>query len=77
MERRDKSSGFELHDVSGYIKDYIHPGHAVIELDCGLEVFFKPSASGLTSSCLNHNVTLKLGFSYDGLRADNESVKLC
>ena len=52
------------------------PGNAVIELDCGLEVFFKPSVNGITESSLNHNVKFNLGFSYDGLRADNESVTL-
>lgn len=75
-ELRTNANNYELLEVTGYVKNYQHPGHAIIEMDCGLEVFFKPSANGLTESCLNHNVTFRLGFSYDGLRADNESVKL-
>ena len=75
-ERRTNADNYELLEVKGYVKNYQHPGHAIIEMDCGLEVFFKPSANGLTESCLNHNVTFRLGFSYDGLRADNESVKM-
>jgi len=75
-ERRNKLGNYNLIEVKGYVKDYFHPGHAVIEMDCGLEVFFKPSVNGLTESCLNHDVAFNLGFSYDGLRADNESVKI-
>lgn len=75
-ERKNKSNEYELIEVTGYVKDYQHPGNAVILLDCGLEVFFKPSVNGITQSSLNHSVKFKLGFSYDGLRADNESVEL-
>lgn len=75
----EKSSGenvFSLYAVTGYVKEYQHPGNAIIELDCGLDVFFKPSVKGITDSSLNHNVKFFLGFSYDGLRADNESVEI-
>lgn len=73
-ERRTNADNYKLLEVTGYVTKYQHLGHAIIEMECGLEVFFKPSANGLTDSCLNHNVTFYLGFSYDGLRA--ESVKL-
>ena len=66
----------QLHEVRGYVKDYFHPGYATIEMDCGLEVFFKPSVNGLTEGCLNHEVSFFLGFSYDGLRAESGSVTL-
>lgn len=74
-ERRKNPNDFKLFEVTGYVKEYQHPGNAVIELDCGLDVFFKPSVRGITESSLNHNVKFLLGFSYDGLRADNESVE--
>lgn len=75
-ERINSGEEFTLYEVTGYVKDYQHPGNAVIELDCGLEVFFKPSVKGITEGSLNHNVKFNLGFSYDGLRADNESVTI-
>lgn len=74
-ERKTHSSDFNLYKVEGYVKEYQHPGNAVIRLDCGLEVFFKPSINGITQSSLNHRVKFSLGFSYDGLRADSESVE--
>lgn len=75
-ERKNQPEANDLYEVTGYVKEYQHAGNAVILLDCGLEVFFKPSINGITRSSLNHNVKFFLGFSYDGLRADNESVKL-
>lgn len=75
-ERRENPDDYELYEVTGYVKEYQHPGNAVIELDCGLDVFFKPSVKGITESSLNHNVKFLLGFSYDGLRADNDSVEI-
>ena len=75
-ERKNQPEANDLYEVTGYVKEYQHAGNAVILLDCGLEVFFKPSINGITQSSLNHNVKFFLGFSYDGLRADNESVKL-
>lgn len=75
-ERRENPDETELYEVTGYVKEYQHPGNAIIELDCGLDVFFKPSVKGITESSLNHNVKFFLGFSYDGLRADNESVTI-
>ena len=75
-ERKNNPHDFELYEVTGYVKEYQHLGNAIILLDCGLEVFFKPSIKGLTQSSLNHKVKFLLGFSYDGLRADNESVEL-
>ena len=75
-ERKNQSSEYNLFEVEGYVKDYQHPGNAIILLDCGLEVFFKPSIKGITQSSLNHRVRFMLGFSYDGLRADSESVEV-
>lgn len=75
-ERKNQPSEFTLYEVEGFVKDYQHPGNAVIQLDCGLEVFFKPSVNGIAQSSLNHRVKFFLGFSYDGLRADSESVEL-
>ena len=76
FERNNNPTAFDLYEVEGYVKDYQHPGNAVIQLDCGLEVFFKPSVKGITQSSQNHRVKFLLGFSYDGLRADNESVEV-
>lgn len=39
-------------------------------------MFFKPSVSGITEANLNHKVSCLIGFSYDGIRAWDESVKL-
>ena len=76
FERLNGDSDYTLYEVTGYVREYQHPGNAVIELDCGLDVFFKPSVKGITESSLNHNVKFLLGFSYDGLRADNDSVEI-
>lgn len=62
--------------VKGYVHKYNHPGDAKIMIEGSLEVFFKPNIAGLTSECLNKDVEFFLGFSYDGLRADSESVKI-
>lgn len=62
--------------VYGRVSLYKHAGDARINLDCGLEVFFKPAASGITAANLNHRVSCLIGFSYDGIRAFDESVKL-
>lgn len=62
--------------VYGRIKSYKHAGDARIVLDCGLDVFFKPAVSGITEANLNHKVSCFIGFSYDGIRAYDESVKL-
>lgn len=75
-EKTNSNDGLLLYEVTGYVREYQHPGNAVIELDCGMEVFFKPSVKGITESSLNHNVKFNLGFSYDGLRAENESVTI-
>lgn len=75
-ERKNHPSDFTLFEVEGYVKDYQHPGNAVILLDCGLEVFFKPSVNGITQSSQNHRVRFLLGFSYDGLKADSETVEV-
>lgn len=75
-ERLENPDEYELFEVTGYVKEFQHPGNAIIELNCGLDVFFKPSVKGITASSLNHKVKFVLGFSYDGLRADNESVQI-
>ena len=62
--------------VYGHISNYKHSGDARIMLDCGLEVFFKPSKKGITEAQLNSKVSCLIGFSYDGLRALDESVEL-
>lgn len=62
--------------VYGRISNYKHSGDARIMLDCGLEVFFKPSKKGITEAQLNSKVSCLIGFSYDGLRALDESVEL-
>ena len=62
--------------VYGRIDSYKHAGDAHIVLECGLDVFFKPSVSGITEANLNHKVSCLIGFSYDGIRAWDESVKL-
>lgn len=66
----------ERRRVYGTISIYKHPGDARITLDCGLEVFFKPSVKGITEANLHHKVSCLIGFSYDGIRAWDESVKL-
>lgn len=75
-ELKESPQNYNLYEVTGYVKSYQHPGNAIIELDCGLDVFFKPSVKGIQESSLNHDVRFKLGFSYDGLRADNESIEI-
>lgn len=70
------NGGEERRRVYGTISTYKHPGDARITLDCGLEVFFKPSVKGITEANLHHNVSCLIGFSYDGIRAWDESVKL-
>ena len=60
--------------VYGYISNYKHSGDARILLDCGLEVFFKPIIKGITEAQLNSKVSCLIGFSYDGIRALDESV---
>lgn len=66
----------ERKKVFGRISLYKHAGDARVELDCGLEVFFKPASTGITAANLNHRVSCLIGFSYDGIRAFDESVKL-
>lgn len=62
--------------VYGRIDTYKHPGDARILLDCGLEAFFKPSVKGITEAHLHHRASCFIGFSYDGIRAYDESVQL-
>ena len=61
--------------VEGQVLTYDHEGSASIMLDCGLRVFFKPVTSKLDKKCLNRKVRFFLGFSYEGLRAADGSVK--
>lgn len=61
--------------VKGII-EYNHPGDARIILDCGLDVFFRPYVNSLTEDCNNRTATCFVGFSYDGMRAFDESVKI-
>ena len=66
----------ELVRVQGIVTNYKHPGDARILLDCGLEVFFKPSIKGITEAQLNSKVSCFIGFSYDGIRALDDSVTI-
>ena len=72
----------EINDISqllifdGYVSKYTHSGSAEItEHKSGMKVFFRPAENKLTASCLNHKVKFSFGFSYDGLRAYDGSVK--
>lgn len=57
--------------VEGVVSGYEHAGAAKIITDQGLEVFFNPGKNNITKDNLNSSVTFFLGFSYDGLRAEN------
>lgn len=75
-EVRDNKSSY-LRKETGVVSAYIHEGRAKIKITgTDLEVFFSPTAAKLTYSCLNKEVEFYFGFSYDGPRADSESVKL-
>ncbi|MGK0256023.1 MAG: hypothetical protein ACI81I_000632 [Arcobacteraceae bacterium] len=72
LENKDIKLSF----VEGYFTKYNHPGSGVITICDKLEVFFSPIITKLTRDNLNQKVKFYLGFSYDGLRADNYSVVL-
>ncbi|MBY0004047.1 hypothetical protein H7K05_01830 [Priestia aryabhattai] len=67
-----------LKDVEGTISEWKHPGHGTIDLN-GIKVFFRPSQgnkrAGIYESDNGKKVRLNVGFSYDGLRAYDNSVK--
>jgi hypothetical protein len=71
---------YEVNDnlqyVEGYVTKYLNNGFGYITIIDGLEVYFSPSRAGITQSDLNKKVTLNIGFSYDGIRADDSSIKL-
>ena len=64
--------------LDGVFVEYEHPGAGFLEID-GLRVFFRPSQGndglGLSQTDLNKDVTFKMGFSYDGLRAEDVKRK--
>lgn len=63
--------------VRGTIDNYINDGSATIIIeDTDLKVFFNPQKSHITRSDMNRRVQFYLGFSYDGLRADEESLTI-
>lgn len=66
--------------IEGTFSKYIHNGYGVISVSCGqnyFDVFFTPSkANNITQNELNKTLQFYLGFSYDGLRADDYSVRL-
>lgn len=63
--------------VRGTIDNYINDGSATIIIeDTELKVFFNPQKSHITRSDMNRRVQFFLGFSYDGLRADDESLTI-
>lgn len=66
--------------IEGTFSKYIHNGYGIISVSCGqnyFDVFFTPSkANKITQNELNKTLQFYLGFSYDGLRADDHSVKL-
>lgn len=74
-EYQAKKNNECLRMVSGRVSRYVHAGAATITLDCGLDVFFRPTDCNLSEDCLNHKVEFCIGFSYDGLRALDNSVK--
>ena len=67
----------ELEFVEGEIEEYKHAGSGIINVE-GLPVFFRPGQAnegkGFTIDDEGKKVYLWLGFSYDGLRAYNDSV---
>jgi hypothetical protein len=74
---KEKNGAFQLIIYDGYVSSYMHSGAAEItERESGLKIFFRPAESKLTDSCLNHKVEFSFGFSYDGLRAHDGSVKI-
>lgn len=74
---RKKNDISQLILFDGYVSNYIHSGAAEItERESGMKVFFRPAESKLTDSCLNHKVEFSFGFSYDGLRAYDRTVKI-
>lgn len=65
-----------LRYVTGRINEYYNDGNATIVIDeTELKVFFRPQWAGFSKSDLNRRVKFHLGFSYDGLRADDSSVE--
>lgn len=74
---KEKNNASQLIIYNGYVSSYTHSGAAEItERESGLKIFFRPAESKLTDSCLNHKVEFSFGFSYDGLRAHDGSVKI-
>lgn len=74
---REKKGASQLTVYKGYISCYRHSGAAEIREDkSGLTVFFRPNENNLTDSCVNHQVEFSFGFSYDGLRAYDGSVRI-
>jgi hypothetical protein len=64
----------ELRYVEGYVTEYINDGFGYITVNDLLRVFFNPSRSGIRRTNLNSKVKLFIGFSYDGVRADDDSI---
>lgn len=64
--------------IDGTIAEWKHPGHGVIDVN-GLKVFFRPGIgndkTGIYESDVGKKVKFCLGFSQDGLRAFDNSVK--
>lgn len=67
-----------LHPFIGRISNnYVNDSHAYINWR-GVEVYFNPSATKeITKNNIGQRVKFGLGFSYDGPRAYNSSIKLC
>lgn len=65
-----------LEYVKGVFTDFAHDGSGIITIVDKLKVFFSPTQAKITSSDLNKTVEFYLGFSYDGLRADSNSVRI-
>jgi hypothetical protein len=66
----------KLQLIEGYFTEYLHDGNGKITIVDKLEVFFSPTQARLTSNDINQVVQFYLGFSYDGLRADSQSVRI-
>lgn len=74
---REQNDNSLLFIFDGYVSNYTHSGAAEItEKGSGMKVFFRPTGNKLTDSCLNHRVEFSFGFSYDGLRAYDGSVRI-
>jgi hypothetical protein len=79
FERLDDNEKIKrLQWLEGTVYEWKHGGHGIIQVE-GLKVFFKPNQAndkkGIFDSDIGKRVRFCVGFSYDGLRAYDNSVK--